>query len=325
MEAFCINNYSFEKPLTSDNSGFSKWGIGARAGKLYFVKEFLSPTYPADDSVYTEKRKQDKIRLCKEYVEQKKQIYEAIRMASDGNIIVVEQFFRVGAKYYISTDAVTDPQLSIADISRRAFVERLRLCCSIAHGMARIHENHIIHADIKPDNILVVNSKSNGLKPNIIDFDCSFFEWNSPRLGEELNGDMVYLSPEGFLHIAGIESNLSCKMDVFALGLLFCQYLTGALPSFDNEEYQYAYESVLDGNMLGLDNIGNEYCRALIGKMLNKQPERRPDMRSVFNTLNCILLDITGRAAPKKTANAGTINRYSNENNSLYFEVAGDL
>lgn len=325
MEAICINNYYFEKPLTSDNSGFSKWGIGTRTGKSYFVKEFLSPTYPVDDSVYTEKKKQDKIRLCKEYVEQKKKLYEAIRAASDGNIIAVEQFFRVGAKYYISTDAVTDSLLSMADIARRTFVERLQLCCSVAHGMARIHEKQIIHADIKPDNILVIDNNSRGLKPNIIDFDCSFFECNSPKLGEELNGDMVYLSPEGFLHIAGIESNLSCKMDVFALGLLFCQYLTGALPSFDSEEYQYAYESVLDDNPLGLGNIGNEYCRMLIGKMLNKHPESRPDMRSVFNTLNCILLDMTGRTMPKMIEQDENKKGFSDEKNPLYFEIAGDL
>ena len=41
MEVTRINNYSFEKPLTSDNSGFSKWGIGYRGGKAFFVKEFL--------------------------------------------------------------------------------------------------------------------------------------------------------------------------------------------------------------------------------------------------------------------------------------------
>lgn len=60
MGTICINNYYFEKPLTSDNSGFSKWGIGIRAGKKYFVKEFLSPTYPIDDSVYTKNENRTK-------------------------------------------------------------------------------------------------------------------------------------------------------------------------------------------------------------------------------------------------------------------------
>lgn len=325
MEMISINNYRFEKPLISDNSGFSKWGIGTRGGKKYFVKEFLSPTYPVSDSVYSEKKKNEKINFCKEYVEQRKKLYEAIREIADGNIIVVEQFFRVGAKYYISTNAVVDAILSISDIARRTFVDRLRLCCSVAHGMARIHDKQIIHADIKPDNILVICNNSGAMKPNIIDFDCSFFLDNRPKLGEELNGDMVYLSPEGFLHIAGIDSNLSCKMDVFALGLLFCQYLTGKLPIFNNDEYQYAYEVVLDDRTLDLKNIENENCRLIIDKMLSKSPEDRPNMQSVFNSLNCILIDMTGRTVPKKIEKNDSKISLVEEVNSTYFEIAGDL
>lgn len=107
MEVTRINNYSFEKPLTSDNSGFSKWGIGYRGGKAFFVKEFLSPVYPEEDSAFTEKKKQERIRLCQSFVEKKIKLYSAIREASDGHIVSVEQFFRVGAKFYISTIAIT--------------------------------------------------------------------------------------------------------------------------------------------------------------------------------------------------------------------------
>lgn len=316
MEVTRINNYSFEKPLASDNSGFSKWGIGTRGGKAYFVKEFLSPVYPAEDSVFTEKKKQERIRLCQNFVEEKTNLYTALREASDGRIITVEQFFRVGAKFYISTKAVTEPILSVADISRSSFVDQLRLCCSIAHSMASIHAKRIIHADIKPDNILIVRKA--GLQANIIDFDCSFFEEKSPKLGEELNGDLVYLSPEGFLHIADIESNLSCKMDVFALGLLFCQYFTGKLPRFDTTEYQYAYESVLDDNPLGLQDVTNEECRNILSQMLKKNPDDRPDMNTVFQTLNGVLLRCLNRTTPTKVA-------IVDNSISFFFEPAGDL
>lgn len=316
MEVTRINNYSFDKPLASDNSGFSKWGIGLRGGKTYFVKEFLSPVYPVEDAVFTEKKKRERIRLCQSFVEDKTDLYAALREASDGHVITVEQFFRVGAKFYISTRAVTDPILSVADISGGAFIDQLRLCCSIAHSMAGVHEKRIIHADIKPDNILIV--RRDGLRANIIDFDCSFFEQKSPKLGEDLNGDLVYLSPEGFLHIAGIESNLSCKMDVFASGLLFCQYFTGKLPGFDTAEYQYAYESVLDDHPLDLHDVGNEDCRRLLGQMLEKDPDDRPDMKDVFQTLNELLLRGLHRTAPIKTA----VEEHSFGD---FFEPAGDL
>ena len=313
MEALRINNYSFSKLLESDNSGFSKWGIGSRGGQSYFVKEFLSPVYPAEDSVFTEKKKQERIRFCHTFVEEKTELYSAIRDASDGRIVTVEQFFRVGTKFYISTKAVTDPVMSIADIARAPFVDRLRLCCSIAHAMAGIHNKRIVHADIKPDNILVV--RKSGLRANIIDFDCSFFESKSPKLGEELNGDLVYLSPEGFLHIAEIESNLSCKMDVFSLGLLFHQYLTGKLPGFDTSEYQYAYESVLDDRPLVIEDT--ECCR-ILEKMLKKNPMDRPDMNTVFQTLRGVLMQRLNRSAPSRATREIPIEDF-------FFRLGGDL
>lgn len=316
MEVIKINNYSFKKPLVSVNSGFSKWGIGTRGGRSYFVKEFLSPVYPAADAVFTEKKKQERIQLCKSFVEEKKELYQALREVSDGRLVTVEQFFRVGAKFYMSTKAITDPVVSIEDISRCSFADQLRLCCSIAHSMAGVHEKRIIHADIKPDNILVVRKKT--LEANIIDFDCGFFEKDRPKLGEELNGDLVYLSPEGFLHIAGIESNLSCKMDVFALGLLFCQYFTGKLPEYDTEEYQYAYETVLDNKSLGLQNVTNGECRELLERMLKKNPNDRPDMNTVFVTLRGILLRHLNRREPGKVGGDGV-------RSAFFLAPAGDL
>lgn len=316
MEVIKINNYSFDKPLVSDNSGFSKWGIGSRGGRSYFVKEFLSPVYPAEDAVFTEKKKQERIRLCQTFVEEKTKLYSAIRDASDGSVVTVEQFFRVGAKYYISTKAVTDPIMTIYDIAMCSFADRLRLCCSIAHAMAGIHEKRIVHADIKPDNILVL--RKGCPRAQIIDFDCSFFESKSPKLGEELNGDLVYLSPEGYLHIAGIESNLSCKMDVFALGLLFHQYFTGMLPIFETSEYQYAYESVLDDHPLVVHGVENIECCQLLEQMLRKKPEDRPEMKTVFQSLNSILLRCLHRKAPIKIP-------IVDDSLSFFFEPAGDL
>ena len=293
MSSISINNYIFDKPLTSDNSGFSKWGLGQRNGTKYFVKEFLSPVFPVDTSMFSEQKRTDRINLCLSFVKEKEELYSAINGITDGNLIGIEQFFRVNAKYYISTKAITHPVLSIQEISKQPFYERLKLCCIIAHAISGLHSKKIVHADIKPDNVLVY--KNNKLHAKIIDFDCSFFEKNAPKRGEELNGDMVYLSPEAFLHIIGEYSYLSCKMDVFALGLLFHQYMTGHLPSFDTNEYQYAYEVVLDNQSLGIDQKLNSVVFSLILKMLDKEPQKRPDMETVFFTLRQLLFKILNR------------------------------
>lgn len=311
-----INNYILDKPLTSNNSGFSKWGIGLRGDSQFFVKEFLSPVYPVDDKIFTEQKKLDRINLCQSFVDEKCKLYSAIREASDGHINYMEQFFRVGAKYYITTKAITEHKLSIKEINDYPFIDRLCLCVSVSHAMARLHEKKIVHADIKPDNILVIYKHT--LCPNIIDFDCSFFEYDCPKPGEELYGDMVYLSPEGYLHIAGYESNLSCKMDVFALGLLFSQYLSGSLPSFDQDEFQYPFESVLEDIPLVINPIENTECLNVLEWMLNKDPNERPDMQFVFEELNRIYLSMMNRKVPQKITP-------ENDETYEFFERAGDL
>lgn len=337
MEDLNINNYIFERPLTNDNSGFSKWGIGHRGQEDYFVKEFLSPTYPADLDAFDSEQLKGKLSECSEFEEEKKKLYLAINNLSDGHLMRIHQFFRVKAKYYMVTEAVLDKTLSIQEIAALSYRDRLTVCCAVAHAVSLLHREKIVHADIKPDNILVTKGKF--VRTHIIDFDCSFFEMDRPEPDEELNGDLVYLSPEAFLHMAEVESNLSCQMDVFALGLVFHQYLTGKLPRFDTEAYTYAYEAVLDGQPILPDRrVGSERIRGVLYSMLKKKPEERLSMNTVYQTFREELCAVVGRPVSGESAaekdmpernvpkkDEARIERPKPEDASRYFSAAGDL
>lgn len=332
MEELNINNYIFEKPLTNDNSGFSKWGIGHRGETDFFVKEFLSPTYPSDSGVFDGEQLKGKLAECAEFEEEKKKLYRAINQISDGHLVRIQQFFRVRAKYYMVTEAVLDRALSVEEIAALSYRDRLTVCCAVAHAVSLLHKKRIIHADIKPDNILVTKEKT--LRVHIIDFDCSFFEEDCPELGEELNGDLVYLSPEAFLHMAEVESNLSCQMDVFALGLVFHQYLTGELPHFDTGAYGYAYEAVLDGRKMVLArNVGCGKIAGTLFGMLQKEPKKRPNMNTVFEVFREELLLETGRDVSEvrtveqimPVKSEAKIKSPEPADASAFFSAAGDL
>ena len=43
-----IGHYTLLQPMTSNKSGFSKWGFCRKDDKDYFIKEFLNPVYPLD-------------------------------------------------------------------------------------------------------------------------------------------------------------------------------------------------------------------------------------------------------------------------------------
>ena len=293
-----INNYIFEKDLTTKDAGLSRWGLGKRNGKIYFVKEFLWPTYPIDDSLFSNERKIAIISLCKEFENKKIELYRAIHDASDGNLMIVRQFFRENSKYYISTDAVSEPQISLEALSDYSFIERLRICCSIAHSIAALHQRGVVHADIKPSNILLIK-RNQHIQARIIDFDCSFFENDNPKPdepGERLGIDWVYSSPEAHLHIDGEEVSLTCKMDVFSLGLVFHQYLAGCLPEYNKtESTRYVWEAVLENQCLIIDRGIDNSMFSLITRMLQKDPNDRPDMETVFQTSNHLFLSKTGR------------------------------
>ena len=43
-----INGYRILQDFSTARGGLSKWTFAEKAGKEYFIKEFLSPTYPVD-------------------------------------------------------------------------------------------------------------------------------------------------------------------------------------------------------------------------------------------------------------------------------------
>lgn len=68
---------------------------------------------------------------------------------------------------------------------------------------------------------------------------------------------------------------MSVKIDVFALGLIFHQILTGELPDFDHDKYHYVFEALLDKGEVRLHHITDSGNRMILEKMLVPDPEKR--------------------------------------------------
>ena len=113
--------------------------------------------------------------------------------------------------------------------------------------------------------------------------DAGFFENDAPKYGEELIGDQIYLAPEACQFICGEDIKLTCKIDVFALGILFHQYLTGKMPEFDRAVYDYVFEAVLDEQKLILALELTKELQMMIYGMLECDPEKRLSMEEVYS------------------------------------------
>lgn len=282
-----INGYTLLEPLQNKNAGFSRWTFAQKEDEVFFIKEFMDPIYPTDSNL-SETIKKQRISGCQKYESHKKKLYHAVNRASDGNLIEIVEFFRMGSHYYTVTPKVKTAPISMERLKNGPLPDRLLLCLTAAHALMKLHEEHIVHADIKEANVLLTLSPMGKPVAKIIDFDCAFFESEAPESEDDLGGDQVFLSPEACLFLIGEEdsSKLTCKMDVFAMGLLFHKYLTGELPGYDSSEYDYAHESVLDGQELTISPKLPEAVRDMLRQMLVADPEERVSMKDVFHVLH---------------------------------------
>lgn len=280
-----IHGYWIENDLKSDKSGFAKWGFALKNNKSYFIKEFLTPTYPLDGTALSAERIISERKMCLQFEEEKREFYQILdKCAMDGNVVTVSDFFRNDSKYYIVTEKIDAAPFDPVDISKSDFEQKLLIMKIILHAMTTLHKNGIVHGDIKPENILFKRTEKGVLTAKIIDFDSSFLEAKPPK-DEELQGDMVYFAPESFFLVAGQDITLTHKIDVFALGILFHQYFAGRIPYFDESEYEYAYEAVLDGAEIKMDDSMPEFLKTVLMRMIDKEPENRPELEEVLKVL----------------------------------------
>ncbi len=107
--------------------------------------------------------------------------------------------------------------------------ERLELLAKICDAVQHAHEKGVIHRDLKPTNLLV---DSNGV-PKVIDFGVALAtdpEMALTTLGAEVSrvvGTVQYMSPEAF---TGDPHGLDTRSDVYSLGVVLFELLTGRLP-----------------------------------------------------------------------------------------------
>ncbi|HIK08582.1 MAG TPA: AAA family ATPase [Trichormus sp. M33_DOE_039] len=103
----------------------------------------------------------------------------------------------------------------------------LNIATQITQALGELHQNHIIHKDIKPQNI-IVNKDTQKIK--IIDFSISsLLLQEKPQLSNPdlLEGTLAYMSPE---QTGRMNRSVDYRTDFYSLGITFYEMLTGKLP-----------------------------------------------------------------------------------------------
>lgn len=271
-------------------AGLSEWTFAEQGGRIYFVKRFLSPTYPDDAAPGSPKTKARKRERCAAFEAHHRGIQVAMAPLTTygGNLIATLDFFREGAKYYKVTEKVDLAGLAPEDVARLDFRAQLVLLKTVAHSLKILHDLNIVHSDLKPSNVLIKRTEL-GYTTKLIDFDSSYIV-GTPPPPEDIVGTMTHYSPELVRYIQGAAhpGELTQASDIFALGLIYTEYLTGSLPPFD-PAYPQAALAALHGEHLRLttENAPAEVPH-LVERMMLHDPAARPTVAEVHRTLMSI-------------------------------------
>ncbi len=143
----------------------------------------------------------------------------------------------------------------------------------VAEALAAVHARGVVHRDLKPSNIFLVGASTEDVK--ILDFGVARFgSMRATTQTGTVMGTPGYMAPEQ----ARSGSPIDTRVDVFALGCVLFEALTGA-PAFAGAHLMAMLAKILFEEAPRVSDLRPEVPEALdvlVASMLAKNPDERP-------------------------------------------------
>lgn len=219
----------------------------------YVAIKILKPEYSSDKNFVTKFRGEA----------------QSVAGLSHPNIVNVYDVGDDDGLYYIVMELVEGITLKkfIERKGKLEIKEAVGIAIQIAQGMEAAHDNHIIHRDIKPQNIII----SRDGKVKVTDFGIAKAVTTN-TVTQNAIGSVHYLSPE---QARGGYSDE--KSDIYSLGVTMYEMLSGEVPFAGDNTVSVALLHI-QGEATPLRELNPEVpvsVEKIVQKCMQKKPERR--------------------------------------------------
>jgi eukaryotic-like serine/threonine-protein kinase len=277
--------------------------IGELIGGRYEIEELvgtggMSSVYRARDNVL-ERRVALKVlhehfSADPEYVERFRREARAIARLNHPNIVTVIDRGEFGKRQFIVFEDIPGENLKevVEREGKLPVAQALALTHQIARGLAFAHQHHVVHRDVKPQNVLLDESGT----AKVTDFGIA----RSLDPGEELTqtgtllGTSDYIAPE---QASG--QPVDARSDQYSLGVLLYELLTGEVPYPADSFMAVAMRHLRDPVPSVRDRRSDVPDRVdeIVARAMAKRPEDRfPSTGAMMGAIEAALAD-TGEGA----------------------------
>ena len=238
-------------------------------------------------------------------------IIKASRLETHQNylVLVLEDIGGLSLKKWISpsdnssqlADREADNSAAIATNYKLSIADFLNAAVPLAKALVFLHQNQIIHKDIKPHNI-IINPQTKQVK--IADFSiASRLRKEQPDLKnpDRLEGTLAYMSPE---QTGRMNRSIDYRSDFYSLGVTFYELLAGQLPFANSDPLEMVHCHIAK-QPVPLQQLNPEIPPVLaqiVAKLMAKNAEDR------YQTATGLLADL--EHCQNQNLSVGTISNF---------------